>query len=451
MNSEKSQSKELVIVSASLPTARPEDFLPPISRWTTLGGISLLATFFSLLTLSAVFKYKVTIKAPAIIRPSGELRLAQVARDGVIQSIEVEDNQFVQAGDIITHMDDSQLQSQKRQLQGDIQQGLRQLKQIDTQLEALESRIVSETNRLQRNLASARAALRRAERNYRDLQVTTTAEMSEAEAALDLARDEFIRYQELANTGAISQLQISEKKAALRTAEARLKRVKAVLNPTDADIEIARERVAQVQAEGEINLANINQEKSSLIERKVEIQNQINSNRQELDQVEIELEKSAVRAPESGIIQELRLRNPQQVLEAGETIARITPSDSPLNVKAFVDSRDINQVQVGQEVKIRISACPYTDYGTLDGTVSTISSDVTQLAGNDNNTGIFETNPFMGETTFRVTIKPHDLQIGSGDLKCQIKVGMEGRADIVTSQETLLTLILRKTRLLTEL
>ncbi len=46
MNSEKSESPEMAIVPTSLPTVRPEDFLPPISRWTTLGGLSLLATFF---------------------------------------------------------------------------------------------------------------------------------------------------------------------------------------------------------------------------------------------------------------------------------------------------------------------------------------------------------------------------------------------------------------------
>lgn len=148
MNSEKSESPEMAIVPTSLPMVRPEDFLPPISRWTTLGGLSLLATFFSLFTLSGVFRYNVTIKAPAMIRPSGELRLVQVARGGVIQSIEVEENQLVQAEDVIIHIDDSQLQSQKQQLQGDIQQGMNQLEQIDRQLEALESRIVSETSRL---------------------------------------------------------------------------------------------------------------------------------------------------------------------------------------------------------------------------------------------------------------------------------------------------------------
>ncbi len=36
MNSEKSESQEMAIVPASLPTARPEDFLPLISPWTTL-------------------------------------------------------------------------------------------------------------------------------------------------------------------------------------------------------------------------------------------------------------------------------------------------------------------------------------------------------------------------------------------------------------------------------
>ncbi len=104
--------------------------------------------------------------------------------------------------------------------------------------------IFSETSRLQRNLASARAELRRAERDYSNLQIITTAEVSEAEAALDLAGNEFIRYEKLANTGAISQFQIREKEAAFKTAQARLKRAQTALNPSNANVEIAREQVA---------------------------------------------------------------------------------------------------------------------------------------------------------------------------------------------------------------
>ncbi len=72
--------------------ATPEEFLLPISNWTTLGGIVLIAAFGSAIALSAILKYKVTIKALGTIRPAGELRRVQSPIAGTIKSIEVEGN-----------------------------------------------------------------------------------------------------------------------------------------------------------------------------------------------------------------------------------------------------------------------------------------------------------------------------------------------------------------------
>jgi len=47
--------------------------------------------------------------------------------------------------------------------------------------------------------------------------------VEEASAALELAREEMNRYQQLANTGAIAELQVKEKEQAFIAAQARLK------------------------------------------------------------------------------------------------------------------------------------------------------------------------------------------------------------------------------------
>ncbi|MEG4072750.1 hypothetical protein QUA30_08645 [Microcoleus sp. Pol14C2] len=46
-----------------LRTAKPDEFLPPVSRWITAGGLFLLATFGSAIALAAVAKYNVTVRA----------------------------------------------------------------------------------------------------------------------------------------------------------------------------------------------------------------------------------------------------------------------------------------------------------------------------------------------------------------------------------------------------
>jgi HlyD family secretion protein len=47
-----------------------------------------------------------------------------------------------------------------------------------------------------------------------------------------------------------------------------------------------------------------------------------------------------------------------------------------------------------------------------------------------------------------VTIKPDLLTLGNGVNKCQIRSGMEGKAEIISKQETVLQFVLRKARLL---
>ncbi len=54
-------------------------------------------------------------------------------------------------------------------------------------------------------------------------------------------------------------------------------------------------------------------------------------------------------------------------------------------------------------------------------------------------------------TFYEVTIEPDSLSLGKGDRQCTLQLGMEGRADIITREETVLKFLLRKARLLTDL
>ncbi len=431
----------------SLRPVQPDEPLPPISRWTTLGGLGFLALFSTAIALAGLLKYKVTIKAPATVRPAGELRIVQAATEGTIKSIEVKENQAVKQGEAITYIDDSRLQTKKSQLLGNIQQAQLQLAQLAAQIRALDRQIAAETDQMNRIIASAQAELSRNQRNYQDKLITTEAEVEEVEAALKLAEEELATYQQLGNTGAVAQLQIKVKEAALKTAIARLKRAKTVLNPTDAEVTMAQERIAQEKATGEAVLAALKKEREQLIQQQIETQNQLSRDSQELKQVETELSGNVIRASVSGTIQQLNLRNTEQVVRPGEVIAQISPIDAPLEIKALVASQDIDKVEKGQRVQMRVSACPYPDYGTLKGTVKTISPDAMTPQGNGADASEGSSADAAG-ASYKVLIQPESLSLSVGGRECSIQSGMEGRADIISREETVLTFILRKARLL---
>ncbi len=436
---------------AFLTRVQSDEFLPDISFWTTLGGLFLIGTVGAAFTLAAVIKYNVTVKAPATVRPSGEVRLVQAAQFGTVKTILVKENQVVKQGDAIATIDDSQLQTKKSQIAGNIQHNQLQLVQINAQRKALQTQVTAESNSMQQAIVSAQADLSRNQRDYRDRQITTQTDVQEAEASVELAREELKRYQQLANTGAIAGLQIKEKEQTFKAAVAKLERAQARLNPSAANVAIAKQSIGQERAKGESTQATLNKEREELLQRQVEIQNQISNAQKELKQVQTELEKTVIRTTQAGTILKLELRNPGQVVRLGDAIAQIAPGNAPLVVKARVAAQDISKIKVCQaeevsdcqegKVLLLISTYPYPDYGTLRGAVKAITADAITPQSNS-----AATAPY-----FELTIQPEKLYLEKGSKSYPITSGMEVTANIISKQETVLTFILRKVRLLTDL
>lgn len=458
-----------------LPPVQSEDYLPPISPWTSLAGIFLIASVATGISLSSWIKYNVTVKAAAAVRPTGEIRLVQPKVEGTVKSILVKENQVVKRGDVIAYLDDEQLQIQKSQRQDNIQQGKLQLIQIDAQIRNLDSQIIAETTIAQRAILAAKADLTRNQREYQEKQVSTSSELiaaqanlekaqadlQKAQADLSFAKVDRDRYEQLTKIGAIGGREFEQKKLVVEQtkaileatkksvdiAQAKVKSAKVTINPTDATVAIAQERIAQETARGEATIATLKKEKQALIQRRIEIQNQIGQSQKELQQIVNQLQDTILRASSDGIILKLNLRNPGQVLRASEAVAEIAPNYAPLIIKAVIPTQEIKNVALGQTAQMRINACPYPDYGTLKGVVKAISPDAIK-PNNTNNSTSGSNNSTA--SYFEVTIQPDSLTFGNGR-QCNLQAGMEAQADIISKQETAMQFILRKARLITDL
>ncbi len=418
----------------SLRLATPNEFLPPIKTWLVISGLACLSIFVGAIALASVLKYKVTVKAPAKVRPLGEVRLVQAVTKGKIASILVRENQTVREGELIARLDNTVVQSQKQQLLARIQQTKQQLKQLNEQIILIQAQIAAEQDLQQLTLVSARTQLQHQQHLYQEQLTTVRARLVEAGAAVELAQEEFNRYQKLAETGIISQLQLREKTAAVKISLAKLQQVKATLDPSQGEVAMAREQIAQSDARGKTTLASLNREQQQLIAQKIELANQLNNYQEDLKQIATTLENTYLRAPLAGTIQTLNLRNPGQVVRSGDEIATIAPSNSALIIKAFVSSGDIGKVEVGQTTQMRVSACSYSDFGTLEGKVISVSADTKDLA--------------QTTASYEISIEPEVLNLKADDRRCNIRLGMEGRADIISDEETVLQFLLRKIKLI---
>lgn len=423
---------------SNLPIAKPDEFLPPIGRWSTLGGLALLLVFGGSISLAAILQYKTSVSVSATVRPEGDRQWVEATTQGKVKTIAVKPNDPVQKGSVIAILTDEELKLDQKQIQSNLDQTNQQLQGIQTQLLALDAEIIAEKRATERTIEASRSRLNLLERDYQDQQLMTQTDAREAEAAVRFAQEELDRYERLANTGALSILAISEKKAALEVALARQDRSQGLLDPSRAAIEQIKQEIAQTLATGEATLARLKQDKESILRQEIDLQKEIKSSQQRQEQLHLDLEKLTIRSPVNGIIQELNLGNPGQVVEVGEVIAEIIPAGAALTIQAQVNQDVISKVKVGQLVSIRIDSCVYTDYGILRGKVSQISPDAKQ-------------DPGVIGSYYEVVITPEGFALNYAGKICQLQPGMEGRADIITQEETLLFFWMRRLRLLTDL
>nr|MCU0529947.1 HlyD family efflux transporter periplasmic adaptor subunit [Cyanobium sp. Prado107] len=253
--------------------ASVQEFLPSVRPWVRLAGAVLVGSFVAGVALMAVWPYRVVVRAAGSVRPSGETSLVHAPRDGRVGEIRIRPNQIVAQGEVLAVLDPADLQGRELKLQ----QGR----------SALGSQLESQRNENRAALQGARL------------------EVEKAQAAFDLSRSEYQRYSQLVTSGAASREQMEEKAASLSIAESNLAK--------------SRRDVEQQQSRGDTALARLEQ--------------QLAENQAERAQLSRDLGRTLVRAPVSGVVFSLALRNPLQVVTAGQELARIAPTGSELLVK----------------------------------------------------------------------------------------------------------------------
>lgn len=100
-----------------------------------------------------------------------------------------------------------------------------------------------------------------------------------------------------------------------------------------------------------------------------------NQIRERLASVRERLGRMEVRAPVSGVVFEMTVVTPREVVRPGEPILHIVPENARLIVMARLDPIHVDQVYPGQPAVLRFSAFPARITPELDGRVKRLSAD----------------------------------------------------------------------------
>ncbi len=93
-------------------------------------------------------------------------------------------------------------------------------------------------------------------------------------------------------------------------------------------------------------------------------------------------EKSLIKAPVDGIINNVDVTTEGQVIRRGESLAQMVADDDLLVIEVGINTKDIASVNEGQKASINFTAYDASVYGSYDGIVGKISPTTTQKSEN---------------------------------------------------------------------
>ena len=140
-----------------------------------------------------------------------------------------------------------------------------------------------------------------------------------------------------------------------------------------ADIARSRAKVAETQ----LQILQLDQDfRTDVLKDLRETQAKIAELQERADAASDELRRTEIRAPQAGIVYQLQAHTMGGVIGKGETVMQIAPRSDPLIVEAKVAPQDIDQVEVGASVRIRIGAGNRRTTPDLGGRVAVLSPDL---------------------------------------------------------------------------
>lgn len=364
----------------------------PNKRWSATRPV--LFGFFGLLLLIGGFgTWAVMSQIAGAVVASGRIevdrnrQIVQHENGGVVAEIRVDEGDTVTAGDILLQLDGQQIGSQLAIIEGQLyelmaRRGRFEAERDETDLIVFEEELIAagandpEIQELmdgQRNLFAARRASvgreidqlsKRSDQIGAQINGVAAQETSLAKQ-LELIEQELGNQQKLLDRGlaqSTTVLNLQREKARLtgQIGELAASRAQSQERIIEIDIEILKLGTAG-REDAITRLRDLRYRELELVQQRRALLN--------------EIERLSIRAPVSGIIYGLQVQTPRSVVRAAEPLMFLVPQDRPLVIAARVLPIHIDQIVVGQQVNLRMSALDQRTTPELVGQVMQISAD----------------------------------------------------------------------------
>jgi adhesin transport system membrane fusion protein len=198
-------------------------------------------------------------------------------------------------------------------------------------------------------------------------------------------------------------------------------------------IEVTRARKAQADAQVHYDEIVTGTERERANEYSDTLK-EIATLRQNLKASEDQLNRTILRSPMRGVVNNLVVTTIGGVVRPGEEILQIIPLNDELFVEARVAPENIANIRAGQEATIKLTAYDYTIYETLKGHVDVISADTFK----DERAREADGNPH-----YKVTVRVDMSGLTDRQARIEIRPGMQASVELHTGERTVLQYLMK--------
>src|SRR3984885_3397482 len=357
---EKAEAEKPANPTKALP-ATEEDFHTRPSRTQSSGfrigvGIAvivlLIAGFFA-------YRYFTSYESTDDAEVDGHINPISARISGHVVKLNVDDNQYVQAGTVLVEIDPTDYQVAYDRAKADFENAQAAALAAGVNVPITGVNTSSQISATDADVSSARAGIQAAQQQF----AAAKAELQEAEANNVKAQNDLVRYKQLVEKQEISQQQFDQATAASQASAAAVEAAK-------ASADAARQQVTQAQ--GKLVQAQANSRYANTAPRQMEIIRaratsalaEAQQKKADLDQAALNLQYTKIVAPVNGIVSDRTVEVGQNVAPGQELMKIINLDD--IWITANFKETQLRQMKVGQRVTLEVDANGRTYNGKVD-------------------------------------------------------------------------------------
>ena len=296
-----------------------------------------------------LYRYVTSYESTDDAQIDGHVNSISTRIAGHVVKLNVQDNQYVQAGTVLLEIDPADYQVAYERAKADFEDAQAAAVAAGVSVPINSVSTTSQVSASEADVSSARAGIQVAKQQYE----AAKAQLQQAEANNVKAQNDLGRYKQLADKQEISQQQYDQAVAASKASAAAVEGARASAVAAEQQVTQAQGKLVQSQA----NLSNANtapRQMEIIRAKATSAEAEAQRKKADLDQAKLNLEYTKIIAPVSGIVSDRTVEVGQNVSPGQELLKVINLDD--IWITANLKETQLREMKIGQRVTVEVDA-----------------------------------------------------------------------------------------------